>query len=397
MTVFKTFLKVLNKCKFSVILNTVILLIFAGANMTTSDNQISFEATKPKILIVNQDENVGLTKNLIKYLEDNCELVEIKDDEDARNDALFYRDVSYIIYIPENYRQEVLKGNVPELEIKSTGDYSSSYAEMLLTRYIKVQNIYVEEMAKKKSYTDDIILTEEQLEEQIVERINQTISNQTQVEMTSKLDTTGLSKATFYYNFANYTLLAGAILVICLVLSSFQEERIRKRTIVSSMKYQKHNRILLLGNGLFALVLWLFYVLISFFVVGNVMFSMQGLIYIINSLVFTICALTIAVLVGNIFNNKNAMNGIVNVIALGSSFLCGAFVPVEWLPDAVLEIAHCLPSYWYIQSNELVKTMEEFNMETLKPIMINMGVVLLFSMGFVIVTNLIARKKRKIS
>lgn len=397
MTVFKTFLKVLNKCKFSVILNTVILLVFAGANMTTSDNQISFEATKPKILIVNQDENVGVTKNLTKYLEDNCELVEIKDDEDARNDALFYRDVSYIIYIPENYRQEVLKGNAPEIEIKSTGDYSSSYAEMLLTRYIKVQNIYVAEATKKKSYTDDIILTEEQLEEQIIERINETISNQTEVEMTSKLDTTGLSKATFYYNFANYTLLAGAILVICLVLSSFQEERIRKRTIVSSMKYQKHNRILLLGNGLFALVLWLFYVLISFFVVGNVMFSMQGLIYIINSLVFTICALTIAVLVGNIFNNKNAMNGIVNVIALGSSFLCGAFVPVEWLPDAVLKIAHCLPSYWYIQSNELVKTMEEFNMETLKPIMLNMGVVLLFSIGFVIVTNLIARKRRKIA
>lgn len=397
MTVFKTFLKVLNKCKFSVILNTVILLIFAGANMTTSDNQISFEATKPKILIVNQDENIGVTKNLTKYLEDNCELVEIKDDEDARNDALFYRDVSYIIYIPENYRQEVLKGNVPEIEIKSTGDYSSSYAEMLLTRYVKVQNIYVEEATKKKSYTDDIVLTEEQLEEQIVERINQTISNQTQVEMTSKLDTTGLSKATFYYNFANYTLLAGAILVICLVLSSFQEERIRKRTIVSSMKYQKHNRILLLGNGLFALVLWLFYVIISFFVVGNVMFSMQGLIYIINSFVFTICALTIAVLVGNIFNNKNAMNGIVNVIALGSSFLCGAFVPVEWLPDAVLKIAHCLPSYWYIQSNELVKTMEEFNMETLKPIMLNMGVVLLFSIGFVIITNLIARKRRKIA
>lgn len=397
MTVFKTFLKVLNKCKFSVILNTVILLVFAGANMTTSDNQISFEATKPKILIVNQDENVGVTKNLTKYLEDNCELVETKDDEDARNDALFYRDVSYIIYIPENYRQEVLKGNAPEIEIKSTGDYSSSYAEMLLTRYIKVQNIYVAEATKKKSYTDDIILTEEQLEEQIIERINETISNQTEVEMTSKLDTTGLSKATFYYNFANYTLLAGAILVICLVLSSFQEERIRKRTIVSSMKYQKHNRILLLGNGLFALILWLFYVIISFFVVGKVMFSVQGLIYIINSFVFTICALTIAVLVGNIFNNKDAMNGIVNVIALGSSFLCGAFVPVEWLPDAVLKIAHCLPSYWYIQSNELVKTMEEFNMETLKPIMLNMGVVLLFSIGFVIVTNLIARKRRKIA
>ena len=394
MTVFKTFLKVLNKCKFSVILNTVILLIFAGVNMTTSDTQMNFEATKPDILIVNQDTNIGITQNLTKYLEENCEIIAVKDNEDAINDALFYRDVNYVIYIPQNYRQDVLKGENPEIQIKSTGDYQASYAEMLLARYVKVQNIYVEELAKQ---ADDKTLAEEKLEKEIIEKINQTISKQTEIEMTSKLDTTGLEKATFYYNFANYTLLAGAILVICLILSSFHEEKIRKRTIVSSMKYQKHNRILLLSNGLFVLVLWLFYVLISFFVVGNVMFSIQGLIYIVNSFVFTLCALTIAVLVGNIVNNKNAMSGIVNVIALGSSFLCGAFVPVEWLPDTVLKIAHCLPSYWYIQSNEIVKTMEEFNLETLKPIMINMGVVLLFSIGFVIVTNLIARKKRKIA
>lgn len=394
MTVFKTFLKVLNKCKFSVILNTVILLIFAGVNMTTSDTQMNFEATKPDILIVNQDTNIGITQNLTKYLEENCEIIAVKDNEDAINDALFYRDVNYVIYIPQNYRQDVLKGENPEIQIKSTGDYQASYAEMLLARYVKVQNIYVKELAKQ---TDNKTLADEKVENEIIEKINQTISKQTEIEMTSKLDTTGLEKATFYYNFSNYTLLAGAILVICLILFSFHEEKIRKRTIVSSMKYQKHNRILLLSNGLFALVLWLFYVLISFFVVGNVMFSTQGLIYIVNSFVFTLCALTIAVLVGNIVNNKNAMSGIVNVIALGSSFLCGAFVPVEWLPDTVLKIAHCLPSYWYIQSNEIVKTMEELNLETLKPIMINMGVVLLFSIGFVIVTNLIARKKRKIA
>lgn len=394
MTVFKTFLKVLNKCKFSVILNTVILLIFAGVNMTTSDTQMNFEATKPDILIVNQDTNVGITQNLMKYLEENCETIAVKDNEDAINDALFYRDVNYVIYIPQNYRQDVLKGENPEIQIKSTGDYQASYAEMLLARYVKVQNIYVKELAKQ---TGNKALADEKLENEIIEKINQTISKQTEIEMTSKLDTTGLEKATFYYNFANYTLLAGAILVICLILSSFQEERIRKRTIVSSMKYQKHNRILLLGNGLFALVLWLFYVFISFFVVGNVMFSIQGLIYIINSFVFTLCALTIAFLVGSIINNKNAMSGIVNVIALGSSFLCGAFVPVEWLPDTVLKIAHILPSYWYIQSNELVKTMEEFNLETLKPIMMNMGVVILFAIGFILVANLIARQNRKLS
>lgn len=127
------------------------------------------------------------------------------------------------------------------------------------------------------------------------------------------------------------------------------------------------------------------------------MFTAHGLIYIINSFIFTICAVTIAFLIGNVMKNKDAINGIVNVIALGSSFLCGAFVPAEILPDTVLKIAHILPSYWYINTNELVKTIEEFNFETLKPIIINMGVIIGFSVLFVIITNIVSNKKRKIN
>lgn len=67
------------------------------------------------------------------------------------------------------------------------------------------------------------------------------------------------------------------------------------------------------------------------------------------------------------------------------------------MPDTILKIAHILPSYWYVQTNEAVKTLETINFETLKPILINMGVVLLFSLFFVVVTNIITKKKRKIN
>ena len=108
------------------------------------------------------------------------------------------------------------------------------------------------------------------------------------------------------------------------------------------------------------------------------------------------CALTIAFLIATIVNNKNAINGIVNVIALGSSFLCGAFVPVEWLPKSVLTIAHIIPTYWYIQTNELMKTIEVFNIETLMPVFANMGVILLFSVCIIILNNAFSNKKRRI-
>lgn len=381
MTVFKTFLKILNKNKFIIILYTVFLIGFGGFNMQTSDNSTNFVASKPDIMIVNYDEEKGITRDLIKYITDNSNIIELNNNEEAINDGLFYRDVNYVIYIPKNYNRDFMDGKNPEIKIKSTGDYQSSFAEMLLSRYIKVANIY------QKSIDN---------EDELISKINETLSKESEVEITSKLDTDGLAKATFYYNFASYSILACLVYVICLVLSSFKDIKIQKRTIISSTDYRKLNRQLLLSNSLFSIILWGVYVALSFVLIGDVMFSNQGIIYLINSFIFTMCATTIALFIGNLVSNKNAINGIVNVIALGSSFLCGAFVPMEWLPDGVLKIAHILPSYYYISSNETLKTLEIFNSETMKPIITNMLVMLGFSIVFIILTNIVSKRKQKI-
>lgn len=382
MTVFKTFLKIVNQCKGMIILYTVILIAFAGFNLKTSENSTNFVATKPSILIINNDKNEGITKSLIEYIERNSEIKQIENNADTINDALFYRDISYIINIPQNYRQDFLNGKNPQIEVKSTGDYESSLAEMLLTRYIKVANTYKESINN---------------EDELIRKVNETISKETKTEITSKLDTTGLDKAAYYYNFLNYSILAGCVYVICLILSSFREEKIQKRTIVSSMNYKKLNRQLLISNGILAIILWIFYVVLSFILVGNIMFTAHGLMFILNSFVFSLCSITVAFLIANLISNKNAINGIINVVALGSSFLCGAFVPVQWIPDSVLKIAHILPSYWYINTNETIKTLEIINFQNLKPVIVNMGIVLIFSAIFIIASNIISKKKRKIA
>lgn len=381
MTVFKTFLKILNKNKFIIILYTMFLIFFGGFNMQTSENNTNFVASKPDIMIVNYDEEKGITKDLIKYIEENSNVVDLKNNEDAINDALFYRDVNYVVYIPKNYNKDFMDGKNPEIEIKSTGDYQSSFAEMLLSRYIKVANIY------QKSINS---------EEELISKINETLSKKSEVEITSKLDTNILSKATFYYNFANYSIMACLIYVICLILASFKDIKIQKRTIISSTNYKTLNRQLLLSNSLFSIILWMIYVVLSFILVGDIMFSIHGIFYLINSFVFTICATTIALFIGNIVSNKNAISGIVNVIALGSSFLCGAFVPMEWLPDGVIKIAHILPSYYYISNNEVLKTLELINLNTIKPILLNIIIVLSFSIMFIILTNIVSKRKQKI-
>lgn len=382
MTVFKAFLKVLYRSKMPILLYSVILLFFGGFQMQTSENNMNFMASRPKIAMINHDETSDISENLIAYMKENCEVDTVLDTEAKQEEALFYRQIHYIITIPEHFHSDFMDGKKPQLVVKSTNDYEASLAQMQLERYLNAANAlrFISES-----------------EAELVANMEAVFSETTEVTMTSKLDTAGLNKAAFYYNFVNYALLAGCIYVICLILSSFQQEPVRKRTLISSMNFAKYHRQLLLSNSLLAIALWGFYVLISLILVGDVMFSEYGRAYILNSFVFTLCALALAFLIGNLVTNKNAMNGIINVIALGSSFLCGAFVPMEYMPDFVLRIAHLLPSYWFIHANNLIKGIKTFDSAVYRELLIHMGVVLAFALLFVVLAYLIGRKRRKIA
>ena len=69
MTVFKTFLKLTNKYKFIILLYTIMLILFAGFYMQTNQNSTNFVAEKPDILIINNDKEQKLSKNLEEYIE----------------------------------------------------------------------------------------------------------------------------------------------------------------------------------------------------------------------------------------------------------------------------------------------------------------------------------------
>lgn len=380
MTVFKTFFRIVNKLKPTIILYTALLIIFGAVNMKTSDNNINFVNSKPDILIINQDVNKGLTKNLIDYMKKNSNIVKVENNEEKINDSLFYREVSYVIYIPKDYRKNVLLGNNPKLDIKKTDEYDAHLSEMMLKRYIKLQNIYNEEAGS---------------EDELITLINDNINDDVNVKITSKVDTSKTYNIAYYFNFASYSILAIIIYIICLVLCSFKEESISKRINISSINYKSHNNKILLASIVFSSIVWFLFVIIGVIVVGDIMFSLRGLISIINSLIFTFCALTLSILISSLTNNKNAISGIVNVIALGSAFLCGAFVPAEYLPNSVLNFAHILPAYYYINSNDLLKNIDVINISSMHPIIINMIIIIMFSILFIILNNVVTRKKRK--
>lgn len=380
MTVFKTFWKIVNKYKGTIILYTVMLISFGGINLASNDTTTTFTSTLPNIAIVNNDQKSVLTNNLISYLSENSKVVDIENDEEKINDALFYRDVSYVVYIPKNYTNDVLKGMNPTIDIKSTNDYTSSLEEMMLTDYLNLQNTYL------KLTTDQAKLTN---------YINDTLKDKSEVVLTSKVDIKSLSKVSRYFNFASYSILAVVIFIITLVLTSFKEKTVNKRIVVSSMNYKKHSGLILKSSLLYALIVWALFSLLAIILLGKSVLNTRGLLLSLNTLVFTLQALTFALLISSLVNNKDAIGGIVNVVALGSAFLCGAFIPSMYLPEKVVSISHIFPAYYYNNSNDLVTSLEVINLTTLKPFITNIMMMLVFMLVFIVLNNFVIKNKRK--
>ena len=380
MIIFSTVFKILNKLKGNLILYTVILLAITLFN-TTSGNMNHYEATKPDILIVNKDQNNEITKGFVSYLKEQAILKDIDiNDQEKVDDALFYRDISYVVYIPENFGDDLVNDKNPTIEYKSNGYENASFTQMLIEKYIKTVNLYKEHYQGKA----------------LNQKVKQVINQKTKVNLNTSLDSSKLNQVNVYFNFLNYALLAGGVYCMTMILASLNQEGVRKRTIMSSFSYRKYNWIVFASLGLASFIVWLAYMIISFILFKEIMLSGNGIAYILNSFVFSICSLAVGFLIGTITHNKQAIGGIVNVVALGTSFLCGCFVPMSFMPSYVLKIAHILPTYYFVQNNELIKTLEYFKLETLQPIIINGIIVLGFTLSFVLITLMISKRKQKI-
>lgn len=379
MIVFSTFWRIVKKYKGTILLYTVMLIMFGGINLTSNSTNDMFTPTKPNIFIVNKDSNMGLTKNLINYLKKNTNVVSLEDDEEKINDALFYRDISYVIYIPKNYSKDVLDKKDVTIDIKSSKDYTSSLTEMMLDKYLNVQSNLVN-------------ITNNQ--DELVNMINNTLDVNSEVVVSSKLDNSYLNRVSKYFNFGSYSLLAVIIFIVTLVINSFKENTINKRIIVSSFNYKKHNSLLMLSSFVYSLIVWVLFSLLSVILLGKDMISLRGILYFVNTFMFVMPTLSFGILISTLVNNKDSIGGIVNVVSLGSAFLCGAFIPTEYLPKIVLSIAHIFPAYYFIDSNNLLSSMEIINFSNLIPVFINYFVLIIFMLIFIVVNNYVLKKKR---
>ena len=378
MTIFKTYWKIVKKNIGIIILYTVMLLVFGTMNLKANKNSFEFISSKPDIIIVNNSSGI-ITDNLISYLKTNANVKNITDENDI-DDAVFFRDANYVIYIPKDFETKLESGKEVNIDIKTNNSYDSYIASELLNRYLDVFSKYM------NLYNDKILA---------IQKLDNTLNKKASVVIESKTNLN--SKTSLFYNFSSYSIMAIVIYIICLVLSSFNDEKISKRTNVSGMNYKTFNNYLYISSFTFTFIIFIVYLILSFLILKSSILNINGILYSLNMFIFFIVSFTMAILISNLVKSKGAISGVVNVISLGSAFLCGAFIPVKYMPSFALKIAHIFPTFYFIDNNEYIASIQNFDKASYDFVLKNFIIMTVFIIFFLILNTLVTRFKRKVN
>ena len=393
MIVFKTFWRIMKRYWWIVFIYVAILTRLSVINLNAAP-VTDFVDTKPEITIVSQDSSdlatKPFTKNFLNYLSKNTKIIDLKESETT--DALFYQKISMILYLPEDLESKILSGQKITLDYRTSGNYTAELSKNLIKRYFELQKT---EILESKNSSKEQSNTPSEDSEKIISRLNQKLDQSPTVRLASK-NATNLSKIAAFFNFASYTIMAIILYVTCFINASFNKSSVKKRTMVSSLHLKKYNFSLLLANSIFAFSVFALLTTLSFLVLGNIVLTPFFIYEILNILLYTLAALTLAELVSTFNLSRDAVSGVVNLLSLAPAFLSGAFVPTYFLPSFVLTIAHIFPTYWFIDTNNKITTLTEFNFNSFLTILPNLLVLVLFSIIF-IVANLVLSKKKRVN
>lgn len=385
MQVYKAFFKIIKKNLPEISIYIVVFLFFAVflSSVGSNKNSEGFNQTKSKMVFINNDKDSKLIEGLKDYLNENARIVDVENNTQKLQDALFFREVEYILTVPEGFSQSLLSGNEIQLEKTTVPDSATGmYIDLMINKYLNTAKIYKKNL---QNISD----------EQLINHIKEDLSNETHVNVNSFNSNKDSAKSyVYYFNYLSYSIFAVLILGVCAVMLIFNNSDLRRRNISSPIKLKSINFQLVLGNFSFAILSWIVMISSSFILYKEYMLTFRGFLLLLNSLIFTFAALSISFLIANVVKSRNAMSAAANVVALGSSFISGVFVPQEMLGKTVLTIASFTPTYWFIKANNDISDIARFNMENVMPIINSMLVILAFATASLSVALVIIKQKR---
>jgi len=384
MPVFKVCLKIFEKNLPAISIYFIIFMVIAIVMTIVMGPAETGEFGREKVDVAFfAGEETPLVSGLRKALAAQVNFVPLADETEKLQEALFYRRVHYILRVPSGFTAAFLQGGPALLQKTSVPDATGAvYIDLRIDRYLEILRLYVH------------ALPELNLREQVAFALDD-MSLETEVTLAAPETKAGAQgRLQFYFNFLAYTILFVIIFGLSSVFLTFNGLELKRRNLCSPISARTISLHCYLACAAFALACWFLFVLVSLLFGFREIAGSAAWFYILNSLVFTACAAGLAYLIGNLTRSEEVVNAVANIVALGSSFIGGVFVPQELLGESVLKIASFTPTYWYVRANGTIAALTDFNLQTLAGYFAALAVQAGFALAFVIIALVIVKRRQ---
>jgi ABC-2 type transport system permease protein len=385
MTVFRGYLKIISKNMGVIITYTAIFLAISLliTALMPEKQKASFQAEKLNITIVDEDDS-PISQGLTEYLSKTSNVTFSDMDKEELSRKLYARDTEYILRIPDGFGENFLEDNSLLDATKLPDSSAAFFVDSLVDGFLSTASSYI-----KAGYT----------QEEAVTKTLRALDVEPDVTImdTGRLDEN--SRANYSYTFMYFPYLYVTLMIYCIsfVLMAFSGREIRRRMLSSPISSTKQTLQAILAFSLVFLAFWSISLLMPLAMKNGADFYTSPLAgyYILNSLALLLVSVAIGFLVGSLVKSSEAVAAVSNIVGLGFCFLCGVFVPMEYLGKGVTQISQFLPVYWYETANEILATHTSLSAENLQQVLQSVGIQGAYALALIVITLFIMKQKNR--
>ena len=391
MSTFKTCVRVVAAHRLYILIYLVLLSVFGLlTGMARSEDDSSQVTTATASVAVIDRDGSTISRGIKDYVESVGKVQPLEDSTQAIQDATAQNRVNYVLIIPAGYGQRLQQATRQGIEpprMDTVIGYESASGALMNVRTDSYTGQVADYLA---TLTDDptraVALAEE------------TMSHSAPAERIAQ-DTAPLSHSFLVYTrFSLYPLMAFAIVTISTLMTALGRRAVRSRLDTAPVSGGARN-LGLLGACLVVGVvgwLWILGLGVAVFGAGSVTAS-APLLGVVGAALgsYMLVAVSLGFLMGQFGLGQNAANAVANIGGMALSFLAGAWVPIEWMPDAVARTARLTPGYWADQAISGAYNATSMSADVIRPLLVDCGICTLFAVAVLSVAMAVGRTRAR--
>ncbi len=340
MTVFRGFLKVIRANRTYILIYVLIFTVLAVlmAKVTAKGGTVSYEAASVPITVVDHDQS-QISKGLVRYLKTKNEVKVTSYDREALTQSLYNQDTCLVVQVPKGFGDSLAEGKGLLKVTPVPGLDSSRMAQADCEAYLKLARICLAAGDSQRAATDRVLGMAGQ-------KVN--------VDFLSRKDENSLPGWAVLTRYYPYLFLSVIIYVIAMTMKEFKRKGVKARMEASPVPPSAQTGQALLAFGL----LCGFFFLVSLVLpaaTGKGFFGSPHLgLLVLNILMLLLFTISVGWLVSLLASSPGTITALVNVAGLGFSFLCGVFIPLDFMSGGLKKFASFIPIYWYERINQIL-------------------------------------------